>query len=86
MHIKDTIALTLKEKISSILSHHNLNIQGIIGQWYDDASNMHGEWNGLQALFIKDCPYVYYVHYLAHQLQLAFIVVARELSDIHMFF
>jgi hypothetical protein len=42
--------------------------------------------NGLQALFIKDCPYVYYVHYLAHQLQLAFIVVARELSDIHMFF
>jgi hypothetical protein len=42
VHVKDTIALTLKKKISSILSHHNLNIQGIIGQWYDDVSNMHG--------------------------------------------
>ncbi|XP_074360139.1 uncharacterized protein LOC141700217 [Apium graveolens] len=31
---------------------------------------MRGEWNGLQALFLKDCPYAYYIHYLAHQLQL----------------
>jgi len=86
VHVKDTIALTLKKKISSILSHHNLNIQGIIGQWYDDASNMHGEWNDLQDLFIKDYLYAYYVYCLAYQLQLVLIVVARELSDIHIFF
>jgi len=47
---------------------------------------MCGEWNGVQALFINDCPYAYYVHCLAHQLQLALIVAAREISDVHTFF
>jgi hypothetical protein len=47
---------------------------------------MRGEWNGLQALFINDCPYTYYVHCLAHQLQLALIAAAREISDVHPFF
>jgi hypothetical protein len=47
---------------------------------------MCGEWNGLQALFINDCRYTYYIHYLAHQLQLALIAVAREISDVHTFF
>jgi hypothetical protein len=43
---------------------------------------MRGEWNGLQALFINDFPYAYYVHCLAHQLQLALIAAAREISDV----
>ncbi|XLU31147.1 hypothetical protein S245_067213, partial [Arachis hypogaea] len=30
------------------------------GQGYDGASNMRGEWNGLQALFLKDSPQAYY--------------------------
>jgi hypothetical protein len=47
---------------------------------------MCGEWNGVQALFINDCPYAYYVHCLAHQLQLALIAAAREISDVHTFF
>jgi hypothetical protein len=47
---------------------------------------MRGEWNGLQALFINDCPYAYYVHCLAHQLQLTLIAAAREISDVHIFF
>jgi hypothetical protein len=47
---------------------------------------MHGEWNGLQALFINDCPYAYYIHCLAHQLQLALIAAARKISDVHTFF
>ena len=59
---------TLKQGICSILSHHNLNIQNVRGQGYDGASNMRGEWNGLQALILQECPYAYYVHCLAHQL------------------
>lgn len=56
-------------------------------QGYDGASNMRGEWNGLQALFMKDCPYAYYVHCQAHQLQLALIVAAaREVFEVHDFF
>jgi hypothetical protein len=86
VHVKDTSTSTLKKRISFILSHYNLDVQNIRGQGYDGASNMCGEWNGLQALFINDCPYVYYVHCLTHQLQLALIAAAREIYDVHTFF
>ena len=86
VHVKDTTALTLKTEISRALSHHNLSILKIRGQGYDGASNMRGEWNGLQALFLKDCPYAYYVHCLAHQLQLALVAASREVTDVHTFF
>ncbi|KAK3211683.1 hypothetical protein Dsin_016389 [Dipteronia sinensis] len=39
---------------------------------------MRGEWNGLQALFLKDCPYAYYVHCFAHRLQLALVAASKE--------
>jgi hypothetical protein len=86
VHVKDTTVSTLKEEISFVLSHHNLDVQIIRGQRYDGASNMRGEWNGLQALFINDCPYAYYIHCLAHQLQLALIAATRKISDVHTFF
>ena len=55
VHVKDTIAATLKEEISFVLSHHNLVVQNIRGQGYDGASNIRVEWNGLQALFKTLC-------------------------------
>ena len=82
LHVKDTTALTLKEDISSILSHYNLDIQNIRGQGYDDTNNMCEEWNELKALFIKDCPYTYYIHYLA----LAIIAATKEIYVVHTFF
>jgi len=86
VHVKDTTTLTLKEEISFVLSHHNLDVQNIRGQGYNGASNMSGGWNSLQTLFINDYPYAYYVHCLAHQLQLALIAATREISDVHTFF
>ncbi|KAG6644959.1 hypothetical protein CIPAW_08G088300 [Carya illinoinensis] len=86
VHVKDTSALTLKNEISAVLSRHCLDIQNIRGQGYDGASNMRGEWNGLQALFLKDCPYAYYVHCFAHQLQLALVAASREVVSVHEFF
>ncbi|XP_050259691.1 uncharacterized protein LOC126704710 [Quercus robur] len=83
---EDTIALTLKNEICAVLSCYNLHIENIRGQGYDGASNMHGEWNGLQALFLKDCPYAYYVHCMAHRLQLALVIASREVKDVHQFF
>jgi hypothetical protein len=68
------------------LSHHSLDIQNIRGQRYDGASNMQGEWNGLQALVSNDCPYAYYVHCFAHRLQLALVAASREVILIHHFF
>ena len=51
VHVRDTIALTLKNEICVVLSHYNLHIENIRDQGYDGASNMRGEWNGLQAFF-----------------------------------
>ncbi|XP_016162244.1 zinc finger MYM-type protein 1-like [Arachis ipaensis] len=75
------VRATIQEEIeiSSVLSRHNLDVQNLRGQGYDGASNMRGEWNGLQALFLKDCPFTYYIHCLAHRLQLALVSVAKEL-------
>ncbi|XP_021768819.1 uncharacterized protein LOC110733079 [Chenopodium quinoa] len=47
---------------------------------------MRGEWNGLQALFLSDCPYAYYVHCFAHRLQLALVAASRDVRVIHQFF
>ncbi|XP_021728758.1 zinc finger MYM-type protein 1-like [Chenopodium quinoa] len=86
VHVKDTISKTLKEEISVVLSNHELSIQNLRGKGYDGASNMRGEWNGLKALFMEECRYAYYVHCLAHQLQLALIAAAREVAEVHDFF
>ncbi|PNX79290.1 repressor of the inhibitor of the protein kinase-like protein [Trifolium pratense] len=85
-HVNDTASLTLKEKICDILSRHNLDVSNIRGQGYDGASNMRGQWNGLQSLFMKDCPFAYYVHCFAHRLQLALVSASRDLKPIHRFF
>ena len=53
IHVKDTTSLTLKNEILCSLSRHKLSVENIRGQGYDGASNMHGEWNGLQALILK---------------------------------
>ncbi|XP_042952238.1 uncharacterized protein LOC122289323 [Carya illinoinensis] len=47
---------------------------------------MRGEWNELQALFLKDCPYAYYVHYFAYRLKLALVAASREVVSVHEFF
>uniref|UniRef100_A0A452ZJK5 DUF4371 domain-containing protein n=1 Tax=Aegilops tauschii subsp. strangulata TaxID=200361 RepID=A0A452ZJK5_AEGTS len=86
IHVTDTTALTLKKAICKVLSDNNLNVQDIRGQGYDRASNMRGEWNGLKALILNDCPYAYYVHCMAHQLQLALVAASREVHDVHNFF
>ena len=75
VHVRDTTALTLKNEICAFLSHYNLHIE-----------NIRGEWNGLQALFLKNCPYAYYVHCMAHRLQLALVTASREVKDVYQFF
>jgi len=86
VHVKDTTAATLKKELSVVLSRHNLDVSNIRGQGYDGASNMRGEWNGLQALFLNDNPYAYYVHCFAHRLQLALVAASSEVIPVHQFF
>ncbi|XP_073025239.1 uncharacterized protein [Primulina eburnea] len=84
--VSDTTSMNLKNEISNVLVHHDLHVKKIRGQGYDGASNMRGAWNGLQALFLKDCPYAYYVHCFAHRLQLTLVSAAKDVSVIWEFF
>ena len=59
IHVQKTTSSTLKKEIYDVLSRHNLRIEDIRGQWYDDVNNMRGEWNGLRALFMNECPFAY---------------------------
>ena len=86
IHVTNTAALTLKEAICTVLADNNLNVRDIRGQGYDGASNMRGEWNGPKALILNECPYAYYVHCMAHQLQLALVAASREVHEVHNFF
>ena len=86
IHVSDTSALTLKQAICAVLADNNLSIRDIRGQGYDGASNMRGEWNGLKALILNECPYAYYVHCMAHQLQLALVAASIEVHEVHNFF
>ncbi|KAH7533657.1 hypothetical protein FEM48_Zijuj04G0154900 [Ziziphus jujuba var. spinosa] len=67
-------------------TYHSLSFENIEGQGYDGASNMHGKWNSLQALFLIDCQYAYYTHCIAHHLQLALLAALREVIPVHHFF
>ena len=86
VHVSDTTSSTLKKEICDVLARYNLHIFNMRGQGYDGASNMRGAWNGLQALFLRDCPYAYYVHCFAHRLQLALVAAAGNEISIWLFF
>ncbi|XP_076958664.1 uncharacterized protein LOC143634476 [Bidens hawaiensis] len=86
VHVTDTFSLTLKSNLWRQLLRYEFDVSKICGQGYDGANNMRGEWNGLQALVIKDCPYAYYVHCFAHRLQLALVAASREIIPINQFF
>ncbi|KAH9738403.1 TTF-type domain-containing protein [Citrus sinensis] len=86
VNVDETKALTLKNEICNVLAQYNLLVENLRGQGYDGASNMAGEWNGLQSLFLNDCPYTYYVHYFAHRLQLVLVAVSKEVHEGWLFF
>jgi hypothetical protein len=86
VHVLDTSSATLKHELSAVLVNHQLDVSKLRGQGYDGASNMRGEWNGQQAKFMEECPYAYYIHCFAHQLQLALVAAAKEVPDVHNFF
>ncbi|XP_073024182.1 uncharacterized protein [Primulina eburnea] len=77
-----TTSMNLKNEISNVLVHHDIHVKKIRVHGYDGASNMRGAWNGLQALFLKDCPYAYYVHCFAHRLQLTLVSAAKDIGNL----
>ncbi|CAN1244929.1 Zinc finger MYM-type protein 1 [Linum grandiflorum] len=82
VHVRDTTSMTLYSAICDTLSSHKFSIQNLRGQGYDGASNMRGEWKGLQALFLKEFLHAYYIHCMAHRLQLALVTASREYQNL----
>jgi len=85
-HIGSCTAAALKEALVKILNSHKLPISRLRGQGYDGASNMRGEFNGVQKLIRDENPYAFYVHCFAHQLQLVVVTVATSTPAIADFF
>ncbi|KAL3636798.1 hypothetical protein CASFOL_019097 [Castilleja foliolosa] len=48
-----------------------------LGQGYDGASNMRGEFNGLKTLVLRENSSAHYIHCFAHQLQLVVVSVCQ---------
>nr|CAD39903.2 OSJNBa0065B15.7 [Oryza sativa Japonica Group] len=63
-----------------------LSLKQVRGQGYDGASNMRGEFNGLQSLIMREYSSAYYVHCFAHQLQLVLVDIVRKHKDVSDFF
>jgi hypothetical protein len=72
--------------LDGMLASHGLSISRIRGQGYDGASNMWGEFNGLQRQKLNENPYAFYIHFFAHQMQLVVVLVAKCCSSIFGFF
>jgi len=85
-HIEKCTLAALKEALVNMLSSHKLSISMLRGQGYDGASNMRGEFNGVQRLIQDINPYAFYVHCFAHQLQLVVVAVSTSTPAIADFF
>ncbi|CAB4034674.1 zinc finger MYM-type 1-like [Paramuricea clavata] len=60
----------LAESLLGFLTRHEVNIADCRGQSYDNASNMSGKYNGMQAVIHRKCPLAEYVSCAAHSLNL----------------
>ncbi|XP_073362461.1 uncharacterized protein [Aegilops tauschii subsp. strangulata] len=82
----ETTSKYLKSAIDDLFAEYKLSFKQVRGQGYDGASNMRGEFNGLQSLIMRENSTSYYVHCFAHQLQLVVVAVVRKHKCIGNFF
>lgn len=78
VHVSETTSAHLKSSIDALFAELNLSLKQVRGQGYDGASNMRGEFNGLQSLIMRENSSAYYVHCFAHQLQLVLVAIVRK--------
>uniref|UniRef100_A0A0A9E7R8 HAT C-terminal dimerisation domain-containing protein n=1 Tax=Arundo donax TaxID=35708 RepID=A0A0A9E7R8_ARUDO len=85
-NVANTTSSSLKKALDGMFAFHGLSISRLRGQGYDGASNMRGEFHGLQRLILNENPYAFYIHCFAHQLQLVVVSVAKCCSSVFDFF
>jgi len=69
--VSETTSTHLKSSIDTLFAELNLSLKQVIGQGYDGASNMRGEFNGLQSLIMRENSSAYYVHCFAQKTQIS---------------
>ncbi|TYI14885.1 hypothetical protein ES332_A08G151200v1 [Gossypium tomentosum] len=67
----------IKERFFDLVHVQDITAITLKEEICDGVSKMRGEWNNLQALFLNDCPYAYY---------LVLVAASREVIPIHNFF
>ncbi|KAL4085319.1 hypothetical protein QTP88_027178 [Uroleucon formosanum] len=72
-HMENSNAESLASEIIKILSINKLNIMNCIGQCYDGASVMSGQYSGVQERIRFKVPHAIYVHCYAHRLNLCLV-------------
>ncbi|KAG2559180.1 hypothetical protein PVAP13_8NG295552 [Panicum virgatum] len=86
VHVSETTSAHLKSSIDALFAELNLSLKQVKGQGYDGASNMRGEFNGLQSLIMRENSSAYYVHCFAHQLQLVLVAIVKKHKGVSDFF
>ena len=59
---------SLKETLDAIFLEYGLSMSKLRWNGYDGASNMRGQFCGLQKLIQDENPYAFHIHCFAHQL------------------
>ena len=62
--------LELAAGLFTFLDQHGIDIKKCCGQSYDDASNMSGKYNGMQAIILEECQFAAFIPGAAHSLNL----------------
>ena len=79
--------LSLAESVISMVRNLGLDLANCRGQSYDNASNMSGKYNGLQAQLKKVNPLIHYTPCAAHSLNLVGVNTIEDCSaDVISFF
>ena len=68
--VEQTDCATLTSELKKVLRNNGLQISKCCGQAYDGASDMSGHLSGVAARIQKDQPQAFYVHCVAHSLNL----------------
>ena len=84
--INDQTSSGFKDVVLDLLTSHNIDIHNCRGQGYDGASNMRGQYSGLQKRICDLQTNAFYVHCAAHNLNLVVNDSVKEVIDVTNFF
>lgn len=84
--VSHTDSAMLVSTIEEVLCGHNLSIKDIRGQGYDSASNMSGQYSGVQSRIAAENSTAVYVHCHAHILNLVLVDTCSKNSISKNFF